>query len=518
MPLSDEEESELRDVLKPIVEEYIAQLSSMQSFKNDSPTVTLWRYDSANASHVQDKVLQPSKLMKPYERFSEYHTEKLADILDENVAELLERGYDFSIAHPSEYSTDPPSQTNIAAGRVRYLLSKLIADTLDYAGKFEFDEDAFDAVFEDTIPPLYNHFKDFEYVIPISGLAKSFSAVKLSPHESEFEDGSSSIAEFVSDLELGPLTESEMSGIWTVDAGLNAQSFTSRVHDSPSELGVRARIRGTVRVKDRSKTKTPSIPSNAQWEQMGVDLMQTEAERALKLLRLYGPERDQVKLGHIFVTRPHWITYREGIEHLSVRKSVPDPWVRSYWSYEFDDDDATTFREYWEEYGELLSEESVSQPLRRFNQSFDKNSLEDRLIDCFLGFESSLMKGPGHSYAFRLPGRATLLLADQVDEPRFVYEFFSALRECRNTILHSNVQLDEITLNNIHNLSENLRDEGDILPRKFVVQAQVFLSKILLKYMDLMIEEDASIHDINTELLEPTMKDLIANPNKIPWS
>ncbi|MFC6723131.1 hypothetical protein ACFQE1_01735 [Halobium palmae] len=511
MPLSDAEEAQIKEILKPAVQEYIEALADFQSDIKYPPTIEIHHSAFDGSSVSRELVSHPSRLIHHFQAKNEN------DPFQAPIESLLDKDLDPPAVSPvellepvdndviEELNSDNTTRTR----ECRRLVRTLIRNTLDYAGEYEFHQEAFDAVFEDHIRPLWDYENTIDVIIPISGLSNSFSPIELPPFQIEHKEESSSIARLCK-LEIGPFTKSEMSGLRTVDSefdGLQRNGFSGM----PANRTVLSRVRGTVFVKDHSETATRSAGGGSHWESLARELVRLEAKRILKMLRLYGPNRKQIKLAHVFTVKPHWITHREGVEYLTANTFVSDPWVSGIHSgtYEFDDADAQEFAEQWSEYGEYLSEDTFSQPLRRFNQAFGRNTSEDRLIDCFLGFESSVLKGVG-SPAFRLPARSTLLLSGEISESEEVFEFFKIIRKCRNEIVHHDTRIQDINIDDensldISKLDSELVEEENLNASEFEKRGRVYLAMILKKYMELKtaFPDQGSIQEINNNIVEP---------------
>jgi hypothetical protein len=158
------------------------------------------------------------------------------------------------------------------------------------------------------------------------------------------------------------------------------------------------------------------------------------------------------------------------------------------------EESADEFKRFWREYKSyfyLNERNSITNPLRRFNQMDQKSILEDALIDSVIAFESTLLQeiGQTESYRFRMPLRASLLLDDGTEYSRdFIYNFFRELYDERSAIVHRGKQISDTEIE-----GENMS------PSEFVKQAREFLRITLLQYIQ-YLEQDQSMQQTNKEM------------------
>jgi hypothetical protein len=161
---------------------------------------------------------------------------------------------------------------------------------------------------------------------------------------------------------------------------------------------------------------------------------------------------------------------------------------------QLNEEDAGDFKEFWNKYKSyfyLEERNSITNPLRRFNQMDQKSILEDALIDSVIAFESTLLQeiGQTESYRFRMPLRASLLLEKSTGRNRdFIYQFFRELYDARSAIVHRGSEISSIEI-----------EDQNLTPKEFIHQAREFLRHTLIEYIQ-HLEEGESMQQVNQGL------------------
>lgn len=116
------------------------------------------------------------------------------------------------------------------------------------------------------------------------------------------------------------------------------------------------------------------------------------------------------------------------------------------------------FKKWWKEfrrYKNLMTKKGIEIAIQRFNYAYERVSLEDKLIDYIIAFESLLLTGhPEKRFRFALNG--ALLLGKEIKElkERYLYmkkarEFLYEAYDLRSNIVHgSKKKIKEIKINN----------------------------------------------------------------------
>lgn len=161
---------------------------------------------------------------------------------------------------------------------------------------------------------------------------------------------------------------------------------------------------------------------------------------------------------------------------------------------QFDEENAREFEEFWNNYKSyfyLEERNSITNPIRRFNQMDQKSILEDALIDSVIAFESTLLQeiGQTESYRFRMPLRASLLLEKSTGRNRdFIYQFFRELYDARSAIVHRGSEISSIEI-----------EDQNLNPKEFISQAREFLRHTLTEYIH-RLENGESMQQVNQRL------------------
>jgi len=128
--------------------------------------------------------------------------------------------------------------------------------------------------------------------------------------------------------------------------------------------------------------------------------------------------------------------------------------------------------------------------LRRFNQSYERERLEDQIIDLTIALESSILFGTHEELSHRLAMRAAVLLWGQVPSD----DTFSLIRhvyKVRSKIVHAGMSVRE--------QAAQRKKDGDLTPDQLVEALREVTSKVLLTYLA-NIAAKRSLEDINNSL------------------
>lgn len=406
------------------------------------------------------KVANPRRVIT-----SKYIQEKKEDGHFEDVADwLYETGNGFELALSDEDGNpieDPSKET--ATGWYQHFLLSFVGDIMAYSGGFRLAEDAYDDAFEKAF--VQRHYKDqlnttisflYHFDGPNFPVDLSPDAI-LSPDETSIEN-----------IEISPLTSEEVSAVY---------KFESFLFETGGRVGVDAfsNVSHKVEVKSRGNVGGP---------------IQTVIDHVVSALRLFGPDVPKLGRGRKFRTEYNWLTYREGIPRVSGSSGAKESPNAFGDDYVLLDDQIEDFKSFWNDYSSSLGGEdtSLSTALRKFNQSYEKANAEDRLIDCAIAFESTIIKElrQTESYRYRLPIRAALLLAGSEKEQReYVYRFFREIYDARSRVVHTGDSIDSVSVQN-----------ESYPPRKFVHQTREFLRQTLVRYLELL-DEYPSIDEVN---------------------
>lgn len=180
----------------------------------------------------------------------------------------------------------------------------------NYVGDYDFNEDAYDAAFNDKIEPHFHDTLNLDILVPIPGLAGDSEPVTFTPQSPEYQN-EEYLLTVTSDFSINKINASEM-------ATLQNKSLKG-LYAEPSKLGWEGRLRFTIDINNRSTDlHVPDILAEQAGE-ISVDI----ARKVIDGLRLSEPQEDNIWFGPIFALREDWITYREGVEGVEESAHAP---------------------------------------------------------------------------------------------------------------------------------------------------------------------------------------------------
>jgi len=130
---------------------------------------------------------------------------------------------------------------------------------------------------------------------------------------------------------------------------------------------------------------------------------------------------------------------------------------------------------------------------------FSRESLEDQLVDCVVGCETTVLKGgsPGGN-RYRLGVRTAVLLGNHNSldwSPERIAEFFKTLYEQRNGVVHEDKPLPDSPSG-----GRIVIGDSEFLASIFLTYARELYADIIREYLDLVEMQDESIQDINERI------------------
>ncbi|WP_157971596.1 hypothetical protein [Halorussus litoreus] len=354
----------------------------------------------------------------------------------------------------------------------------------NYQGSFSFSEEEFERVFE-----RYENVKKWQprtqkYICPLANFSTEQDRIDF-PIEFTFVNSPHKVE--INELKITRMTPKDWAGVFTYENGENLRGFADAERSTVShklELEIEGGAKGVL-----SRQVIKSL---------------------CRGLRLFKPKATSVYGGP---------TYKLESAYLEKRKNVPDitgcgpselnP-ETGYMTETFEfgeqgeytiaDEEVEEFKEFWNKYSDFLNGErdtKISSPLRRFDEMYSDIYPEDRLVDCAIGFEGTLLRGLGKqsSYTFRMKLRSGFLLENRLpltkDE---IWKFFKNFYFVRGEIVHKDKKIDDIINHG------RFKNQDGLSPREFVKRARVVYAKTLLAYMDRLDDGQPSITEINKEL------------------
>src|SRR6266496_722539 len=183
--------------------------------------------------------------------------------------------------------------------------------------------------------------------------------------------------------------------------------------------------------------------------------------------------------------------------------------------YELHESDTSTLQELVKALQQLRSAQprgklsiygDLSVALRRFNQSYERDTPEDQIIDLTIALESTLLGDLRDELKYRLAVRGAALLADAEApwEPRKSKALLLAMYDARSGIVHNGQQLsDQKDLKKLLNIG--------IQPKDFPQQCEQIVRDVLKVYVRRRVKGQ-SVKQVNQELETRIVDGLLSQP------
>lgn len=211
-----------------------------------------------------------------------------------------------------------------------------------------------------------------------------------------------------------------------------------------------------------------------------------------------------------------WKNLKEGIPSISSYK-IPFQKYRKSQLYSLDAKGTEEFLMFWDNYAFHLYEitynhainKGLSHSISRYNEMYRKTKPEDQIIDCFVGFETSLLKDARPPYESLFPNRGAVLLTGRTDYSRAsINEFFTNLYYLRNRIIHSDERISLI-VDKMENKDEFKFEHfpiNNFRSIKFIKLSRFFLAQTIITYIDSLTNKNTNVHNINRDVIDPEIE------------
>ena len=416
---------------------------------------------------------------------------------------------------------DPPDDDQLSeANRVESIergLFEFVGVVLNYAGEFQFDEDAFATAFEEQFEP---RFTDREY----SRFLLVLKNTSIEPDitidlETEIQGSPDYLGPYTVDtLRIRPLDRLEETGIATHEApGTSVlepvETLDANGPNAALEIVLRRRrpYRDIAREIDDTEITPWERPEFDvtpvdvyPWQQL-TDVIEYLAASVRRCLRLLCP-MGTVGYEKGYNVVPGWETYRGIAAPVTFELEFECP--GSTTGTHITEDRALDIPRLWRDHRRRIApgHDKFQNPLARFERMFSRESLEDQLVDCVVGCETTVLKGgsPGGN-KYRLGVRTAVLLGEQNARDwssKRIGEFFRTLYDYRNKVVHEDTTLpDEPTGGNLISV-----DDKEFVASTFLIHARELYADLILEYLDLVVSQDASIEDVNEQIDNQTLE------------
>jgi hypothetical protein len=419
-----------------------------------------------------------------------------------------------------QLSAPPDDDAYSDAKRVESIergLFEFVGVVLNYAGEFQFDEDAFAAAFEEQFEPRFTdrEFSRFLLVLKNTSIESDIT-IDL---ETEIQGSPDYLGPYgVDTLRIRPLDRLEEAGIAThetpgtsvlepvetLDAGSPNAAVEIVLHRRRPYREIAQEIDDTEITPwerpDFDVTPVDVYP----WQQLTevIEYLATSIRRCLRLLCPLGTVGFE-KGYHVV---PGWETYRGISTPVTFELEFECP--SSTTGTHIDEDRALEIPRLWRAHRCRIApgHDKFQNPLARFERMFSRESLEDQLVDCVVGCETTVLKGgsPGGN-KYRLGVRTAVLLGERNARnwsSERIGEFFRTQYEYRNEVVHEDTTLpdepsgdDWITV-----------EDEKFLASTFLIRARELYADLILEYLDLVTSQDVSIQDVNERIDDRTLE------------
>ncbi|WP_330633579.1 hypothetical protein [Halocatena halophila] len=477
----------LAERAKPLVRDEIERfVGDVQAYAEAgydyTPTTTIFTSNTFRNRKYEFSVSQPSNIVRDTNRFNRSY---FADL----TQSLLDKGLSFC-----------PQRPDVEETLLRKRLFEFAKLTLDYAGAFEFDTDAFESAYAMHFSSLYQSTHTHRVIFPLpqvilrSESPRTSFSVTLPPRQG-YVDSGQYVATVTEDLRLSKILDEEMTAMQTH----GTPGMITKQDQAQKRLGWTTKLEVELEVTHRPTKHNPdAVGLDLGWTgNRALHIAGNIAKQLVTALRLWEPT-EYAGLGPGYLLRDSWKTYREisadvdrVLQPKFGQRSVQ--FQRSSVTLEEPDEDG--FCEHWVNIGSYCAQDSqaettLKQCLSRFNRMYERSAYEDQLLDAYLGFETTLIRGDPENV---LSERGTVLLTDPSDshiaETR---AFFDGIRQVRNKVAHNDVTLSQSVL---------INHPGPDEPREFLDAVRKTLAQTVLAYIELLDGPTDSIQMVNQTVL-----------------
>ncbi|WP_430506213.1 hypothetical protein [Haloparvum sp. PAK95] len=445
------------------------------------------------------------------------------DLFDDN--DLFDNLYEgeFKEAAQRIYAQlpEPPDDDEYSkTGRIESIeraLFKFVGVVLNYAGEMKFNEDAFAAAFDEQFEP---RFTDREY----SRFLLCLKNTTIEPDitidlDTSIQGSPDYLGPYgIDTLRIRPLDRLEEVGIATHEAPRTGviEPIDTLDADRPNaalEIVLHrrrpyreiARDIDDIEISPWERADFDVTPVDVYpWKQLTdvIDFISTSVRRCLRLLCPLGTVGFE-KGYHVV---PGWESYRGIATPVTFELEFECP--SSTTGTHITEDRAIEIPRFWSTHRrQLVPDHSKFQnPLTRFERMFSRESLEDQLVDCVVGCETTVLKGgsPGGN-RYRLGVRTAVLLGEQNTQnwsSERIAKFFKTLYEYRNKVVHDDTSLpDEPTGGDLISVGGK-----EFVASSFLIRARELYADLIMEYLDLVASEHGSIQDINKSVDSGVLK------------
>jgi len=162
--------------------------------------------------------------------------------------------------------------------------------------------------------------------------------------------------------------------------------------------------------------------------------------------------------------------------------SHADTFVVGHGDYIIQGDEIEQFTDLWKFYREIdfSKDKALNIAIKRFNDSFTRREVEDRIIDLMIAFEAMFLKETEKmELTFKLSLRTAIFLEDVGAERENLFEFMKKAYDTRSDVVHGVKTKDKIKVNR----SINAEEKDEYTLNEFVNKLEDIFRECLLKYI-----------------------------------
>jgi len=476
----------IREDLK---ETYERELENLQFNLDDSHTREIIVLEENNNQRIVD-LQSPHIAISDIDNSEFEHSMELAkDFVENERVPLPDRIFSFNDSGPQNYPNvlsepDKEQIINEVGSDIIFGLVKAV----HAEGDFDLSDTSFDIAFKYFRQYLLELPVEFKIIAPLVNFSHRENSLDLDVSNLEGTQKNDLHKEEIHSIKIEPLTKEEKSSIYTVSHQSNF--VDGGISSSELDMAVKINLTGYHYLSHRYLL----------WS-------------VTNGLRLFSPEKPEISVTRSFDLLEGPCYNRSGVyDYLgSSPQEFTLTFPRPAKKYQMSEENAEEFSSFWSDFSPYFKENEehpFAGAIRRYNQTYVKNSIEDEIIDTSIGIESTLLKdlGTQSSITFRMALRSGILLRDQdYLTKREIHNLTKALYFARGEVVHSNKTISEIMKSEKFNFDLDRDDDflDALSPResdKIRPYLRILLSQVIIGYMREYVENSKSITQVNQDI------------------
>ncbi|WP_148258244.1 HEPN domain-containing protein [Halalkalicoccus jeotgali] len=359
-------------------------------------------------------------------------------------------------------------------------LTGLVAEA---QGDLNFDQEVFNNVCDNVFKNITNSIRTFSVYCPIMNSQGDFESITL-PLDFNFKNVPERYS--INKSEIIPINDRHIAGYYTA-AGRRS---IPRVDPNFEHL-----ISHLLKIDILGKP--------------GYNAYRQYVKALGRCLRLRRPEFGVVYMGPAFIQDHNILPHRFNIpqfssispSELSVEHTyTTETYGLSAWDrYTINEEEVEELERFINRYLKHLNAEydtELSGTIRRYDKMFSNLYIEDKLVDCAIGLEGSLLRDIGNtsSFTFRLKLRGNALLQSLDVNRSDIQDFFKSLYYVRGEIVHNDRNIDNL-IGNIDYQPPTVSENS--LAIDYSTFAKRVLADTIISYIDIDIDLGMGVTETN---------------------